>query len=201
MHWGRIKIIKIIKYINDYQCISGFCLVVAHRLSTVWMSLLNVITSSRCCFLNVYVAYNIYSTCKNLFKDIITCYNVWYCLMQPPCLIHPHSAEDLFNRKSTKIQPRPNKSACAPPKDSFRKTCIILHHEACGPSQLLQLQHTAKLWTMGDTTKLKSLEDAWRVCESKPRHRLIMNFIFKSLWRTEKTLWLWLNLPRALHTG
>ena len=27
-------------------------------------------------FLNVYVAYNIYSTCKNLFKDIITCYNV-----------------------------------------------------------------------------------------------------------------------------
>jgi hypothetical protein len=119
-----------------------------------------------------------------------------------PCLIHPHSAEDLFNRKSTKIQPRPNKSACAPPKDSFRKTCITKPTVDLHSFYNFSIRiHQSKLWTIGDTTRLKSLEDAWRVCESKPRHRLIMNFIFKSLWRTEKTLWLWLNLPRALHTG
>ena len=42
------KCIEVI--ISRLSSISGFCLVVAHRLSTVWMSLLNVITSSRCCY-------------------------------------------------------------------------------------------------------------------------------------------------------
>ena len=59
-------------------------------------------------FLNVYVADNIYSTCKNLFKDIITCYNVW-------CSPHASFILILLRISSIGSRPKYNRDQTNPP--------------------------------------------------------------------------------------